>query len=196
MERITLEGMMESMMESMMMSAKRTEKPKGKMGAGRDWTREMLELSSSAPYVGCLRISENNCTWRLTRELHGLQHQFVVTSPSVGMLKHWARSQGAWALDQGSSLTDWAVTAKMWSKAETLGSLRFRYIETSHGQRRSDRRKNIASAQHVQATVTTLTDAPAGIAEELAQLRSLVKQIAAHVFAMRDHEGNLGRDQA
>jgi hypothetical protein len=54
----------------------------------------------------------------------------------------------------------------------------------------------MASAQHVQATVTTLTDAPAGIAAELAELRSLVQQIAAHVFSMRDHEGNLGRNQA
>jgi hypothetical protein len=27
-------------------------------------------------------------------------------------------------------------------------------------------------------------------------LRSLVQQIAAHVFAMRDHQGNLGGGQA
>ena len=195
MERMTIEGMI----EGMMMRANRTEKPKGKM-AGRDWTREMLELSSFAPYVGCLRITKNNCTWRLTRELHGLQHQFVVTAPELGVIKHWERSQGAWALDQSSSLTDWTVTAKVWSKMATLGSLGFRYIETSLSKRNYQKRRvaklrNVPSEQHVEATVTALTDAPDDIAAELARLRTLVQRIAAHVFAMRDHQGNLGGDE-
>lgn len=196
-----MEGViMEWMMEGMMMGDNLAEKPKGHIGSGRDWTRQMLELPSSAPYVGCLRISTNNCTWRLTRELHGEQHQFVVTAPELGVIKHWARSQGAWALDQSSSLTDWTVTAKVWSKMGTLGSLGFRYVETSlpkrqYRNRRAAKLRLVPSVQNSEATVTPVMGAPDGIAEELARLRTLVEQIAAHVFAMRDHQGNLGGDQ-
>ena len=169
--------------------------PKRRMAEGRERTREALGLPSSALYVGSLRITTTNCIWTLTRESNGLRAEFAITAPELLTLKTWARQNAGWAVSATSAFTDWTGNANLWAGAGSLGSLRFVYSE-ARTKRKASKRTNATGEQHVEATITALTDAPVGIAAELAELRSLVQRIAAHVFAIRDHQGNLGGDQA
>jgi len=193
-----MEGMIMEWMTEGMDEFKRNRKvqnPKRRMAEGRDRTREALGLHLSALYVGSLRITTTACIWTLTRELNGLRAQFSVTAPELPILKTWARQNAGWALDPKSSFTNWTGNANFWANAGSLGNLQFAYSEALT-KRKASKRTDVTSDQHAEATVTLLADAPAVIAEELVQLRSLVEHIAAHVFAIRDHEGNLGRNQA
>ena len=169
--------------------------PKRRMSEGRNRTREALGLPSSALHVGSLRITTTDCFWTLTRESNGLRAEFLVTAPDLLALKTWARSNGGWAINPASSFMDWQGNANFWAKAGPLGNLRFSYSEAPT-KRKASKLSLVPSEQHVSASATAVVDAPIGIAEELAKLRILVQQIAAHVFAMRDHQGNLGGDQA
>ena len=168
--------------------------PKRRMSEGRNRTREALGLPSSALHVGSLRITTTDCFWTLTRESNGFRCEFVVIAPDLLALKTWARSNGGWAINPASSFADWQGNANFWAKAGPLGNLRFSYSEAPT-KRKSSRLRLVPSVRNSEATVATAVDAPDGIAEEVARLRSLVEQIAAHVFAMRDHQGNLGGDQ-
>ncbi len=169
--------------------------PKRRMSEGRNRTREALGLPSSALHVGSLRITATDSFWTLTRESDGLRCEFVVIAPDLLALKTWARSNGGWAINPASSFTDWQGNANFWANAGPLGNLRFSYSEAPT-KRKAFKLRLVPSVQNSEATVTPVMGAPDGIAEELARLRTLVEQIAAHVFAMRDHQGNLGGDQA
>jgi len=168
--------------------------PKRRVSEGRNRTREALGLPSSALHVGSLRITTTDCFWTLTRESNGLRCEFVVIAPDLLALKTWARSNGGWAINPASSFLDWQGNANFWAKAGPLGNLRFSYSEAP-AKRKATRLRLMPSVRNSEATVATAVAAPDGIAEEVARLRSLVEQIAAHVFAMRDHQGNLGGDQ-